>query len=232
MRPGTAPNFEYQPVRDNTIVVNDAAPKWEPVSAYYAPWQASSTFSHNDPLDLMAPAEIADLPELEFPVPDQDVIPEMIFEHEEQNSSGRVQAASSAAPIPLKQEIDNSADQFYTGSSTDSSNGESESPSVHETSISVSSSSLPSDHPALIPIQSCIIAHARTGNAALAAAHERRLKNTESARRSRARRADKLVVLREQNAELLARNEILVKENERLKKAVSVLKSHVTIKVE
>lgn len=169
----------------------DAEEKWEaiPQEAYLGDNIQYPQYNA-DPLDFLTPAEAADLPDLDFPVPDQNVIPEMVFENDEMLC--RTQPKGVALP---------SSEVLLRSSQ-------------------------------LIPIQSSVVAHARSGKMSVAAVQERRAKNTEAARRSRARRSDKIAELRQEKQELVAQNAKLAAENTKLRKLVSVLESKLVIKDE
>lgn len=176
----------------------DAEEKWDiiPQEMYYNDNIRYPQYNA-DPLDFLSPAEVEDLPDLDFPVPDQNIIPEMVFEKDELLCLPHPQHQGMLLPPP------------HTGES--------------ERLLRNSQ---------LIPIQSSVVAHARSRKMSIAAVQERRARNTEAARRSRARRSDKITELRQEKHELLSENARLASENAKLRRLLSTLKSKLVIKDE
>lgn len=169
-----------------------------------------------------------ELPELEFPVPAPDIIPDMVFENEN-NEDKSLAYHSENLYVPPELSTTNSNSSSSHSSPTASHNANmqyapAESSNSQNDQLEVGTVLVEGSR---IPIQSSYVAYARAGVPSVAAVQDRRARNTQSARRSRARRADKLVELREENAVLMFRNDELTRENAELKRIIEGYESTV-----
>lgn len=243
-------NYDHLPPHDL-----DAAPSQPLQAPQYS--ESESFFAFLAPGD-----DNADLPELDFPVPAPDIIPDMVFENDHNEDSTKAigytspdsyygtatsppaltssylrSSSSDTSPLSSNQHESSHIIPFSTRSSSSTSpciTTQRHASKPTASSVSPSPSLLPyltqtslADSNARIPIQSSYVAHARVGSLSVAAIQERRARNTQSARRSRARRADKMAELREENKLLILRNRELTSENAELKRMINALNDDV-----
>lgn len=159
-----------------------------------------------------------ELPELEFPVPAPDVIPDMVFEND--NNEDKPILFSTERVYTVPELSTSTASSSHSSPTASNINVQGTSLTIDTHKNEIKQSTIVEVDDSRIPIQSSYVAYARAGVPSVAAVQDRRARNTQSARRSRARRVDKLAVLREENAVLMLRNEELSRENAELKRII------------